>query len=63
MAKAQYRIMQREFANGLVKYVLEQWNEIKNEWESRYAHTDLDEIRRAKQQKESFGVVSEKIIE
>ncbi len=59
-----YRILEREFNNGDVKYILEQ--ERDGQWVSVFRSPSLDIIKEAKLERESGsgpGVKREKVIE
>ncbi len=63
MTNGKYQISQIEYGNGDIKYVLEQFRD--GEWHNCYRHKDLEEVRRAKAEREGSPsrVVSKKVVE
>lgn len=58
-----FRIVEAEYADGEVKYILEQFLEDSGTWKSCYRHTDLQVIRDAKTERETGGILKSRVIE
>ena len=58
-----FRIVQRTYGDGGVKYVLEKAFKEEGPWESTYAHEDLEVIKEAKRVREARVSYQEKVIE
>lgn len=58
-----FRIVQRVYGDGGVKYVLEKAYNEEGPWTSTYAHDDLEVIKEAKKKREMAQVFTEKVIE
>ena len=57
-----YRIIQRTYQDGGVKYVLEK-EELGGAWTSIFASADLEEVKEGKRNRINREVVSEKVID
>jgi hypothetical protein len=58
-----YRILEREYRDGSIKYVLEKWKNDNEGWVSVFAHTDLEVIRDAKAERENGIPKNERVVE
>lgn len=58
-----YRIVEERFPDGGVKFVLEQFNPIVEDWFSIFRHSDLEEVRKGRQNREARDAVVTKVIE
>ena len=63
MTSGNYRILEKEFANGDIIYVLEQYNSQKDEWASVFANRNLEIIREAKNKRKNSILVKERVLE
>jgi hypothetical protein len=63
MTSGRYRILEREYLDGGIKYVLEKWKNDQEGWVSVFSNADLQVIRDAKAERENNTPKSERVVE
>jgi hypothetical protein len=63
MTSGRYRILEREYHDGGIKYVLEKWKNDQEGWVSVFSNADLQVIRDAKAERENNTPKSERVVE